>query len=340
MDQLIEVGGDQRALADGAAARRRDPILLQGEQQLPAVQPLHGGLQRERQLHRPVRGQHIGLGFEEAERAGDQRHPAPGLGVEQAGRRDLHVLGHTAEHLLGRLERLAALQQLDHEGIAGLGHGAGAPLAADRQGVLVQPGHVLLAARQEETALDEAGRGQVELARLDGVLAAVGQGNQAEPLLGLEAAGPLPDPGLALRLGEGVQVEHGLPLGIRGLVALQRRAPPQALGVRLVLPEIVDRPGADARHRDPVGGVDDLQRFLVQRGVAGIGFQQAKAPLVLGLRPFEGAGAVGLLQPDEGIGGVGGGWGHGSRGRGLGEGQRRADEGGQEREGQEAHELV
>ncbi len=329
--EVVQVRGHQGALADGRRPGHGRPILLQGEEQLPAVQPYDGRLQRQRQLHRACRRQQIGFRLEEADRPVDQHRAAAGLGVEGGVRRHPDVLGRAAEHLLRLIQRLAPLQQLHHEGVAGLGHRIRSPLPGDDQGVRILPGELLLAARQGEAALDEPGVWHVELPHVEGVFPAVGEGHQAELFLGRQTAGALPDPGLALGLGKGVEVEHRLPGGIGALVTFGSRAPPEPLHVGPVLPEVVDPARAEARHRDAVGGVDDLQRLLVQHRVARIGLEDVQRTRILGLGPVQGARAVGLFQPDERISGVGRGVGHGRRG--LGRGHRGGE--GADRQGQE-----
>lgn len=99
-----------------------------------------------------------------------------------------------SEQFAGLIQRLSALQLLEHIGIAGLGHFAGDPFPADKQGIPIQPRGSLFALRQPESVLDKPARVRIELAQGDGVLAAVGQANQAKRLGGFKAICALVDP--------------------------------------------------------------------------------------------------------------------------------------------------
>jgi len=131
---------------------------------------------------------------------------------------------------------------------------------------------------------------------------AVREGEQAAGLVRRQAAGALEHPVGVLGLGEGVDVEDGLPGGLGGAVALQRRLAPQAAHVIGVLPEVAQGAVAgerDARHA--VLGVEDRKRLGLEVGVAGVTLQHAQAARVLGLGPVEGAGSLDLLHPQIGI---------------------------------------
>ena len=111
----------------------------------------------------PVVRHLVGLGVEEVGGPVDQ-HQLVAVARRAARRIDADVAGLAAEHLRRLIEGLAALQRLDHEGIAGRRQRAGAPVAREDQGVVVQPVGGLLAARQREAAGDEGLRRQVEFA--------------------------------------------------------------------------------------------------------------------------------------------------------------------------------
>ena len=97
------------------------------------------------------------------------------------------VGGCAAKDLFRLVERRAALPEFDDEGVAGLGHGAGAPVAGDEEGVFVDPGDVLLGVREDEAAFDELAGLEVELAKGVGVFTAGGEGDEAEAVAGVEA---------------------------------------------------------------------------------------------------------------------------------------------------------
>ncbi|MNE43613.1 hypothetical protein D3C80_1377980 [compost metagenome] len=89
-----------------------------------------------------------------------------------------------------------------------------------------------------------------------------------------------------------------------------------------VLPEVVDLAVVgEARRRDAVARLDDVQRLLMQGGIARVALQHAQRSLVAGLDPIHGAFALDLLQPQIGVGRVAGGE-AGRSGRGDGSGGR------------------
>jgi hypothetical protein len=247
------------------------PVLLEGDGDLPRHVALDGGPRRQRRLHHALLGDEQMLGVEEVEGALEEHRRGAAVGIAQHQRPHGHVLHRPAIELLGGRERLAALHELDHVGIAGLSDLALGPFGGDGQGVAVDPGVGRLGLRQVEAAVDEAAGLGVELARHRGVLAAVREPDQAQPLVGLEAGRAAEHPGDALGLGERVDVEQGAPLGLGRAVARERRGPPDPLDVVGVLPEIAQAAVAgDVHGRDAVAGGDDLQRLGVDGGVARI----------------------------------------------------------------------
>src|SRR6185369_13495753 len=99
----------------------------------------------------------------------------------------------------------AAWHDLHHIAVAGVGDFAGRPLAAGDEARGVNPLDVLLALGQAEAAAHELLRRGVEFPQLDCVAAAVGERDQADGLGWLQAVGALPDPVLALGLGERIE---------------------------------------------------------------------------------------------------------------------------------------
>ena len=211
------------------------------------------------------------------------------------------VLRPAAIDLLRLVQRLAAAQPLDHERIARGRHRALAPVARDEQRVLVLPGHVLLAFGQAEAALDEAPLAQVELAHDIGVAAAVGEADQAAPVVGRQAFHALIDPGLALGPRQRVDVEHGLPLRIVGAVAGEAGAADDAADMGGVLPEIIESVGAHGDGGDAVARLEDLQRPIVITLVARIALELAERAAILIARPGQRPLALDLLEPGERI---------------------------------------
>ncbi len=134
-----------------------------------------------------------------------------------------------------------------------------------------------------------------------GVGAAARQGDQAAPVVRLQHVGAMPDPVLALGLGQRVEVEQHLPHRLGGAERRQRRPPPQAARMGGVAPEIVVAVAA----ADDVGqlglGIEDLQHLpahpLELRRLG----EAAGALGVARPDPVEGLRAVDVLEPEVGI---------------------------------------
>src|SRR5690606_38547518 len=101
------------------------------------------------------------------------------------------------------------------------------------------PGDVLLALGEAEAAVNETCLAGVELAELHRIAAAVGEGDQAAGLGGLQAGRAVEEPVAAFRFGERVQVEQRAPLRARFAVGGQARMPPDAVRALGVLPKVV-----------------------------------------------------------------------------------------------------
>ena len=224
------------------------------------------------------------------------------LVVAQQRRARGHVLGIAAEDFLRLGQRRAALPFAGGEGIFALRERAGTEVAADQQGVLVHPLDPALALLVEhEAAFDEPLRHHVELAHDGGILAPVGERDHAAGFGGRQAGRALIDPLLALRLGERVNVENDLPLGVGGAVAFQRGPAQHALGVRLVLPEIIQAIGAEADEGDAIIAVENRQRFCLELRIARVGLEGGEGALVLLRDPVERLGAARLFEEDIGV---------------------------------------
>src|ERR1700689_3755771 len=89
------------------------------------------------------------------------------------------VLDVSAKHFYGTFQGLTALPLAHGDGISGLAHGSRAPIAADEERILVDPGHILLAAWQDETALDKLAGLDVDLAQRVGVFTSGGERHEA-----------------------------------------------------------------------------------------------------------------------------------------------------------------
>ena len=78
--------------------------------------------------------------------------------------------------------------------------------------------------------------------------------HQSEPMLGRQRYAAMPNPALTFGAAQGVQVEHGLPIGPIGAVGGKGRPPPYAAQMGGIGPEIIDERAAltdegDARLR-------------------------------------------------------------------------------------------
>jgi len=108
----------------------------------------------------------------------------------------------------------------------------------------------------------------------------------------------VPHPVFLFGSGEGVEVDHRFPGRLVLAVLGQRRAPPEALGMLLVAPEIVEMVADLADHGNLRVGIEHLEDARVQRlevlafGVLGYGLG------VFLLYPIEGLGPVDVLEPE------------------------------------------
>ena len=224
------------------------------------------------------------------------------LVVAQQARAGPHVLGLAAVDLRRVLDPRAALPDAAGEGIFALGERAFAKAAANQQRVGIYPFDAALAlCVKHEAAGDELLCRGVEFAHDGGVFTPVRQRDHALVERGRQAGRALIDPLLAFRFGERVDVDDRLPDRLVGAVAFQRGAAQQPLGVRLVLPEIVQAVRAETDERDAVLAVEDRQRLGLQLRIARVGLESGQRALVLLGDPFQRLGATGLFEPDVGV---------------------------------------
>ncbi len=324
----LQVEGDDRAVLEGLA-RRAGPVFLQRIDRLAFI--IAGKIRgrRQGQGDRPLVGIEGGRGIEEVEAAGGRVHHICAVDIAQHAAPGRNVLWIAAEDLDGLIEDLAALQRLGDIGIAGRCQFAGLPFARHVKGILVDPGHGLLAFGQDEAAFHKGPRRHVEFADNRGVGAAVGQGDEAVGLVGRQAVAALEDPVLALGLRQRVDVEDRCPHRLAGAIAGPGGAAPHPLRMLGILPEIVDHAVAgEGRHGDAVVVLQDLQRGRLVLGKAGIGGQARQGLVVMRLDPIHGLVAIDLIEIGPRIGRAGGGGigiavdgvGHGGRGLRQGRG--------------------
>ena len=207
------------------------------------------------------------------------------------------VGGGAAVDLFGLVEGLAAFPEFDDEGVAGLGHGAGAPVAGYEESVFVDPGDGLFGAGENEAVVDELAGFEIELAEGVGVFAAGGEGDEAEAVAGVEAVEALLDPLLVVLRGECVVVDDGVPVGLIVEVAVERGAAENAANVLGVLPGVVDLADAELRAGKARGGLEDLEGGFGQRGVDGADVERFGGAFVLGIDPGHGTFAGDVFEP-------------------------------------------
>ena len=300
------VGGEQRAAAVHTLGHVQ--VAAQFEQQRVArsTGAVH---ERQRGIARHVDAQQLPafeqqvFEVEEVQRSHEQRALETRRAIDRDRHR--HVLRLALEHRHRGRQRRAALPALNDARVARIGHRPGADVGADVDGVRIDPFDVGLGLGQRETAFDEAEGVRVELAHDVGVGAAARQRDQAAPVLGAQRLRAAPDPVLVLGGGECIEIEQGLPARLRFAVLGQRRAPPQAARLGLVLPEVVEPVAAPRAVGDALVRVQDRQQTLARRREIGPRFEQRLRLGVALTHPGQRALAVDVFEPQERVFGIG-----------------------------------
>ena len=288
-DQLVvatRAERHQRALFEAAK------ILAQGGDIGAIEDALEVGGQRQGQLCRLAILQPEIFIFEEADSPDRQRHGFVACVKDGRGRQ--HILGPAfIQH--GRLGNGRAARPRFHDpGIAGLG---GAVLRRGKEkGVIIQPGCVGLGFRQAETVHGPFARLQIELPHHHGIAATARQPDQGTAFAGRHFAAA-ENPVFLFRLRQGVDVQQHIPVRRLVLVIGDGRAPPEALGVLRVLPEIVGEAVIEAGIGNAVGRIQHLQHALVVGVIARVGLQRPQRTLVLCRHPFQRLDAMHVFQP-------------------------------------------
>ena len=170
--------------------------------------------------------------------------------------------------------------------------GCGTEVGADVDVVLVDPTHRRLVLGERESVGDPGACGEVEFAHHRGVGTAARQRDQHSPIIGAQRRRALPHPVLVLGLGEFVDVDQHVPLGIVGDVGVEGRAAPQAARIGGVAPEVVEVVAAASNVRDAVVGVEGFESLFLDLG----------EPLRRG-QPVDGRGVVLTHPVERGVGG-------------------------------------
>ena len=292
----IQADGNHRALGKRFCLALRRPVLVQRDDQLPIHQPAQIHLQRQSQLLQAAGQQQVDLGLKKAV---VQLHNlrAMALGICQHMGKNTDVFRFTVKDLVRARERLAALPLPHRDGVAGLAHGARAPVARHQQRVLVDPGDVLLAGRQLKTAGDKGARLQVELAHGDRVFASGRQLHHAQLLRRLQASQLVRHPALLVLFGQRIVVEDRLPPGLRGQVARQRGAAQNAALVIGVPPGVVHQAVAKLRRRQSFRRIENFERVRRIRGKVAVVLEHGGRARILRRNPGHRPLAVNVLQP-------------------------------------------
>jgi hypothetical protein len=210
---------------------------------------------------------------------------------------DVHVAGLPLEDRLGLGERGAAPPQPGRPRVPRGGQRAGPDVGAHVDPVGVDPADAALRLGQREAVGHELQPFQVELPHHAGVRAAARQAHEAPVEGGAQHRDALPDPVLALRRRERVDVDEHLPHRFPLAVLVERRAPPQAPGVLGVAPEVVQLVAAPPGERDPLVGVEDLAQRPAKRGEPGVAVESCRGLGVAFGHPAGGLGPFEILKP-------------------------------------------
>ena len=103
---------------------------------------------------------------------------------------------------------------------------------------------------------------QVVFADDVGVGTAARELDHAKSVLGRQGDRAGPHPVLAFRLGQRIKVDDRIPGGLRRAIAVERRAPPDALRVRGITPEIIEERASPLDPGDAVGCIQDVEHRL------------------------------------------------------------------------------
>ncbi len=159
--------------------------------------------------------------------------------MQHVRRRPKLIGGRAPEDLFRTVQRRSALPLLHHKRIAGLRHRPCTPVPVHQQVVLVHPAHALLAVRQGQPTRHKLACLQVELAVRARVLATRRKRHHAELVARVQAALPMQHPAGLLRLAQRVQVDHRLPVRLRGQIICHAGLAIQAPCMVLVAPQVV-----------------------------------------------------------------------------------------------------
>ena len=212
---------------------------------------------------------------------------------------DRHALArHLEEHL--RLCRVAAAVPQPHRPRVARRRRVAAPGAVEQQRVGIEPAHPTLGLRQDKAVLHEGPGQQIEFAQHHGVAAAARQSHDRSVMRARPRQRATPDPVLALRRREGIDVEQDLPRGLVEAKAVQCGAPPQTAWIPGVEPEIVEPRSAARDEGELVGPVKDRRQSVAVGGEPCVAEVLQRA-FGLGLDPGKRAPPLDFFEPQVGI---------------------------------------
>jgi hypothetical protein len=251
-------------------------------------------------------GLHVGLELKEGDATAEESERVALRIVHGVAFRAELVAWLAAKDLGGRVERCPALPYLDDVRIPGVGKCVRSPFAGDEQGVLVEPGDALLAARKVETAFDELACLEIELPLGVGVLSTGGQFHHAEAIAGVQAFQAMGDPAHSIGLAECVKVDDCLPVR-RGCVVVRKAGLAEdAVRMGRVAPLVVNLFPAQGRCGQSAGIGGDLEGVGVVGGEARIGLKHLRCAGVVLFHPVHGAGSGDVFKPRIFVGRIGG----------------------------------
>ena len=200
----------------------------------------------------------------------------------------------------GLLEILASSPKPDGSGVTGPRRHSRAESAGNQQRVAIEPRGATLRFGQAKSVFDETLRGNVELAQHHRVAAATRQTQNGSIVGWRQRRGARPDPILAFRLGERVEIEQHLPTRIGFAVGREGRAAPKALRVGCVLPIVVDGAAAPCNAGNSVGPIEQGGQDVAIPGEA-LRAEPPQGFRRLRVDPLERARTVDVLEPEIGI---------------------------------------
>ena len=201
----------------------------------------------------------------------------------------------------GFLEGLTASPQFDDPRIAGVGHRAGTEIRRHEDLVGAGPSDGSLGLGEREAVFHEGLGDKVELPDNGGVGAAPGQTQQAAVVGRNQDGSTRVHPVLILIASQGIDVEHDLPGGVRLPVFLERRPPPQATGVGLILPKVVVPVAGLVDVGDAIVGIEDPHETPLQRIEGRVFGKRVPNRIVSFPDPRQRLVATDILQPEIGI---------------------------------------